>query len=92
MGLGRFTQHGWGGCLHPTFDVDNQPTDVDNWYMDKEDLIRAIAKEDLHDLLTPLAVVVALEIANNVWTEELTKRYGTEIERVIKSLKGPVRR
>jgi hypothetical protein len=55
-----------------------------------QELLKAIAKEDLHDLLTPYAITIAIEIAAKVWTEEYTKRYGTEIRDVIVNLAAQV--
>jgi hypothetical protein len=58
--------------------------------MNLRELIRAVAKEDLRDMLTPFAVVIALEIAAKVWDEGYTQRYGTELRDIIVDLAAQV--
>jgi hypothetical protein len=58
--------------------------------MTVKDVVRAIAKEDMHDLLTPLSVVVAIEIAAKIWDDGYTKAYGTEIRDTIVELASQV--
>jgi hypothetical protein len=55
-----------------------------------QDVVRAVAKEDLHDMLTPLSVVVAIEIAAKIWDAAYTETYGTEIRDTITTLASQV--
>jgi hypothetical protein len=54
------------------------------------EVVQTLQKQNVHNLITPLAVAIALKIALACWTNDDTVRYGTrvrsEIERLATSM------